>query len=312
MIQKRTDPSNPKIETLREAHPSARVAPDARIGLYCLIGPNVTIGPGTVLGRRVTVVGHTSIGSGNVIGDGCVLGASPQDLKYRGSDTLLVVGHNNRIGRNVTIHIGTEPGGFVTRVGDGNTLLEGCHIAHDCFLDDRTRIGRSVQLAGHILVQTGAVVEDLAGVHHFVTIGRYARVGPRTPVRRDVPPFTNFYSDDYGWTNPSVRGVHEAGITAAGLRGDEQAELRRTLSDLFEDESALQTKIETLENLGVEGEARGVCEFCQQSLLGRFGRYRESFRGDVPPEAIELLPKELLADLPASRLRQGSAQGKRK
>lgn len=285
------------LEVTREIDPLARIASDARIGPYCVIGPDVIIGPGTVLGRRVVVTNNTTIGSGNVVGDGCVFGAKPQDLKYRGSDCLLVIGHNNRFGPMVTAHIGTEPGGFVTRIGDGNTILQGCHIAHDCFVDDQTHLGRCVQLAGHILVQSGAVMEDLSGAHHFVTIGRYARIGPRTPVRRDVPPFTNFFSENYGWTPPSVRGVHEAGIKSAGMTKEEEAELRRAMHEIFEDEAAFQTKLEQLENLGVEGEAKALCEFCQQSLQGKFGRFRESYRGQVPPEAAALLPTEKLAEL---------------
>lgn len=284
------------LEVIREIDPSARVAPDATIGPYCVIGPDVTIGPGTTLGRRVTVLGATTIGSSNHVEDGCVFGAIPQDLKYRGSDCLLVIGHNNHFGRNVTLHIGTETGGFVTRIGDGNTLLEGCHVAHDCFVDNHAHLGRYVQLAGHILVQDGAVMADMSAAHHFVTVGRYSRVGPRTPVRRDVPPFTDFYSEDYGWTAPAVRGIHDAGIKAAKLSRDEEAELRRALSELFEDEQALQTKIEQLENLGVEGEARLLCEFCMQSLQGRFGRFRESYRGQMPPEAAGHLTAEQLAE----------------
>ncbi len=285
------------LQVLREIDPSARVAPDVTIGPYCVIGPDVTIGPRTVLGRRVTVAGNTTIGSGNVIQDACVLGAIPQDLKYRGADTVLVIGHNNRLGRMVTAHTGTESGGFVTRIGDGNVLQDGTHVAHDCYVDDRTHIGRSVQLAGHIRVHDGAVIEDLAGIHHFVTIGRFARVGPGTPVRRDVPPFTDFFSEDYGWTAPSVRGLHEAGIAAADLAPEEEAELRRALHELFEDESALQTKIEQLENLGVEGQAADLCTFCQQSLQGKFGRVREHYRGKIPPEAEQSLPPETLAEI---------------
>ncbi len=285
------------LEVLSEIHPSARIAADAKIGPFCVIGPEVTIGPDSELGRRVTVLGNTTIGSGNHIGDGCVLGGVPQDLKYRGADTLLAIGHNNRIGRNVTVHIGTETGGYATRIGNDNLLREGVHVAHDCFIDNRTEIGRSVQLAGHILVQSGVVMADLSGAHHFVTIGRYARIGPRTPVRRDVPPYTNFYSQDYGWTAPSVRGVHEEGILAAKLKPDEEAELRRALAELFQDEAALQTKIEQLENLGVEGEAARLCEFCQNALKGKFGRFRESYRGQIPPEAAQILPRDKLTTL---------------
>jgi acyl-[acyl carrier protein]--UDP-N-acetylglucosamine O-acyltransferase len=146
-------------------------------------------------------------------------------------------------------------------------------------------------------VHSGAVIDDMAGIHHFVTIGRYARIGTRTPVRRDVPPFTNFFTEDYGWTPPSVRGIHEAGIKALGLGKDEEAELRRALNELFADEAALQTKIEQLENLGVEGEAAALCEFCQQSLQGKFGRIRESYRGQLPPEASDFIPAEMLAEI---------------
>lgn len=282
-----------QVTIIREIDPSARIAPDATIGPFCVIGPNVTIGPGTELIRRVSVAGHTHIGSANVLDEGCALGAMPQDLKYEGRDTLLMIGHRNRFGRNVTAHIGTERGGWLTRIGNDNVLMDGCHVAHDCYVDDRTRLGRNVLLAGHIRVQTGAVVSDLAGVHHFVTIGRYARVGPRTPVRRDVAPYTDFYSENYDDSPPAVRGIHDAGIKAPGLAPAEEKELRRALNELFADESALQTKIEQLVNMGVEGEVAALCEFCQRSLQGVYGRHREMFRGKAPPEAKEFLPPEL-------------------
>lgn len=280
-----------EVHVLREIAPSAQVAPGAEIAAYCTIGPNVTIGPETVLGRRVSVTGHTTIGSGNLIAEGCVLGGRPQDLKYQGGPTMLIIGHRNRFGVGVTAHIGTEAGGRLTRVGDDNVLSDGCHVAHDCYVDDRTHLGRGVLLAGHIRVETGAVVEELAGAHHFTTLGRYCRVGPHTPVRRDVPPFTDFYCPHQD-AAPAVVGVHDDGIRAASLPDTEEVELRRTLRELFEDESALQTKIETLLNMGVEGEAAALCEFCQRSLQGVFGRYRELFRGTMPPEAPEHLPPE--------------------
>ncbi|HUT59675.1 MAG TPA: hypothetical protein VNA25_17655 [Phycisphaerae bacterium] len=287
-----------ELTVTREIDPSARIAPDAVIGPYCVVGPDVIIGPGNVLERRVSVTGHTHIGSANRFEEGCVLGAVPQDLKYRGGPTALVVGHRNRFGRKVTAHIGTEVGGALTYVGNDNVLLDGCHIAHDCYVDDHAHLGHKVLLAGHVRVQSGAVIEDLAGCHHFTTVGRYARVGPRTPVRRDVPPYTDFYSRDYNWLPPAVQGVHEAGIRAAGLSQAEERELRRTLRELFDDESALQTKIEQLVNMGVEGEVAALCEFCQRSLKGVFGRHRETFRGRTPPEAGERMPSELRWALP--------------
>ncbi|RPI60676.1 MAG: hypothetical protein EHM48_06855, partial [Planctomycetaceae bacterium] len=221
---------------------------------------------------------------------GCVLGCDPQDLKYAGGATLLVIGHRNRFGHNVTAHIGTEFGGYLTRIGDDNMFMHGSHIAHDCYVDNRAVLGRDVMLAGHVRVQSGAVIEDMAGLHHFTTVGRYARVGARTPVRRDVPPYTHFIGGDN--LTPAVRGIHHAGIAAAKLTPHEETELRRVLHELFSDESALQTKIEQILSIGVEGQAAFLCEFCQQSLQGVFGRYRELLRGKIPPEAIEHLPPE--------------------
>jgi len=282
------------VTVTREIAPAARVSPEAQIGPFCVVGPDVTIGPGTVLLRRTCVVGHTAIGSNNVIGEGCVLGSTPQDLKYKGHQTFLLIGHRNRFGRAVTANIGTESGGFVTRIGDGNTFADRAHIAHDCYVDNDTRIGQSVLLAGHIRVHDGAVIEDMVGVQHFVTIGRHARVGSGTPARRDVPPFTSFYSENYDWSGPpAVRGVHEEGIAAANLDADEEKELRRALHELFDDETALQTKIEQLVNMGVEGEVAELCHFVQCSLQGVFGRHRELNRGKVPSEAETYLPPEL-------------------
>ncbi len=283
-----------EVTVIREIDPAAHVSPEAEIGPFCVIGPHVTIGPGTRLIRRVSVTGRTTIGSENVFEEGCVIGAVPQDMKYEGHSTLLLIGHRNHFARSVTAHIGTESGGFLTRIGNGNILCDGAHVAHDCYVDNNTYLGKDVLLAGHIRVHDGAVIEDLAGVQHFVTIGAYARVGSRTPVRRDVPPYTSFYSKDYDWADPpAVHGVYEEGIAAANLPPDEEKELRQALRELFDDESALQTKIEQLVNMGVEGVVADLCQFIQRSLQGVFGRYRELYRGKIPPEAEDYLPPEL-------------------
>ena len=285
------------VSVVREIAPSAQIAPDADVGPYCVVGPGVTIGPGTRLLRRVSVTGRTTIGSGNLLHEGCVIGAEPQDLKYEGRQTLLIIGHRNHFGRAVTVHVGTEMGGFLTRIGDDNVLLDGCHVAHDCYVDDRTHLGRNVLLAGHIRVETGAVIGDLVGVHHFTTIGRYARVGPRTPVRRDVPPFTDFRCVDADVEHPAVTGIHGQGIRAARLSADEEKELRRALRELFADEAAMQTKIEQLVNMGVEGEAAALCQFLQRSLQGVYGRHREVHRGEPAAEAAAFLPPEVRAEI---------------
>jgi len=274
----------PELAVIRDVAPEASIAADVTIGPYCVIGPGVSIGPGTRLRRRVTVTGQTTIGAENTFDDGCVIGCAPQDLKYRGGPTQLAIGNRNRFDKLVTAHIGTEEGGGLTRIGSDCVLMHGAHVAHDCFVDDEVHLGRHVQLAGHIRVERGAVIEAFAGVHHFSTIGRHARVRARTPVRRDVPPYTDFYSTNPDIQPASVHGIHRKGLWAARLAPLEEWELHRTLLELFADEWALQTRIEHLVNIGVEGEALKVCRFCQRSLSGPFGRYREALRGQPPPE----------------------------
>lgn len=279
-----------ELTVISEIADGADIAPDVRIGPCCVIGHEVVIGSGTVLGRRVTVAGRTTIGADNVIRDGCVLGVVPQDLKYHGRATYLLIGDRNRFGPNVTAHVGTEAGGNLTRIGSDNVLEAGAHVAHDCYIDDRTHIGPAVLLAGHIRVETGAVIEEMVGMHHFTTIGRFSRVGPRTPVTRDVPPFTFFTSAGYYTSPPAVRGLHEQGLQAAGLSQSEADALREAFNFLFEDKRGLIVKVrELLEQPDLAAPVRLLCESCMRSLTGRFGRHRERYRGKTPPEAEEFL-----------------------
>ena len=288
------------LTVTREIAEGARIAPDARVSPFCTIGPGAVIGPRTVLGCRVTVLGRTTIGSDNVIGDGSVLGVAPQDLKYRGTTTYLIIGDRNQLGPNCTAHVGTENGGYLTRIGNDTVLDAGAHVAHDCYVDDRAHLGSCVLLAGHVRVETGAVIEESCGAHHFTTIGAYSRVGARTPVRRDVPPFSYFTSFGLYTAPPAPRGAHEQGMQRAGLTEQEKARLRQAIRYLFEDEKALALKVQQmLAGDQLPPSLRQLCEFCRRSLSGRFGRYRENFRGKLPPEAVEHLPPELVASLSA-------------
>ena len=289
-------PEPPELTVTREIAPGAKVSPRATIGPFTVIGPEVRIGPGTVVGRRVTILGRTTIGRDNRIDDGCVLGAVPQDLKYAGQPTYLIIGDRNRLDVNVTVHAGTELGGYLTRIGNDNVLAAAVHVAHDCYLDDRTYLGPCVCLAGHVRVETGAVVGEYTGAHHFTTIGRFSHVASRTPVRRDVPPFTVFGSLGCYTAPPAVRGVNEAGLAAAGLAEADRRALRDCIRHLLQDEQALAVKVrQHLQRPDLPEPVRVLCEFCRRSLEGKFGRRREAYRGQMPPEAREYLPPEALA-----------------
>jgi UDP-N-acetylglucosamine acyltransferase len=291
-------PEPDTLKVTREIADGAKVSPQAEMGPFCVIGPEVAIGPGTVVGRRVSIAGRTTIGRDNTIADGCVIGAVPQDLKYDGGPTYLIIGDGNRLGPNVTVHVGTEGGGFLTRIGNDSVLEAGAHVAHDCFVDDGARLGSFVMLGGHVHVETGAVIEEMTGIAHFVTIGQFSRVASRTPVNRDVPPFTVFSSLGYYNAPPAVRRVHEAGLAAAGLGEADRAAVRQAVRHLFEDKLALAVKADNyLRQSALSRPVRTLCEFCQRVLTGRAGRYRETLRGRMPPEARQHLPPGALAQI---------------
>lgn len=286
------------VSILREIADGARVDPSAVIGPFCVIGPDAVIGPRTVLGRRVSVIGRTVVGADNDIQDDCVLGAVPQDLKYHGRQTYLYIGDRNRFGPRVTAHIGTEVGGYLTRIGDDNVLEAGSHVAHDCYVDDGTYLGPAAMLAGHIRLMQGAVVREQVGVHHFTTIGRYSEVGARTPVRRDVPPFTFFTSHGYYSNPPAVAGVSERGLAAAGLDATSADQLRQAVKTIFTNDHAQSPKVRNmLAGGGLCPAVRELCEFSLASLQGVFGRCREAYRGQIPPEARKHFAPEILAEI---------------
>lgn len=177
-----------------EIHPSAHVEPGARIGADCRIGPFSLIGPEVVLGRGVeikshaVITGRTGIGDGTVIFPFATIGEIPQDLKFRGEETSLVIGARNRIREHVTINVGTDGGGGVTRIGDDCLLMAGAHVAHDCQIGNRVILVNNAALAGHCVLEDEVIVGGLSGVHQFVRIGRGAMIGAVTMVTADVIP----------------------------------------------------------------------------------------------------------------------------
>ena len=176
-------------------HPSAiidakaEIGPDVEIGPFSVVGAGVRIGPGTRLLNNATVLNRTTIGKNNTLYPFAVIGGKPQDLKYKGEDTELVIGDNNTIREFVTINIGTAGGGGITKLGSHNLLMAGCHIAHDCDLGDHIIIANNVLLAGHVRVEDWVGMSAYVGLHHFLTAGRHAFIGGYTRANVDIPPF---------------------------------------------------------------------------------------------------------------------------
>ncbi|MFN6964622.1 MAG: acyl-ACP--UDP-N-acetylglucosamine O-acyltransferase [Pyrinomonadaceae bacterium] len=169
--------------------PSARIGDDCHIGPYCTIGDEVTLGGGSRLESHVVVDGRTTIGEDNHIYPFVSIGLAPQDLKYAGEPTSVVIGSRNHIREFVTIHRGTEGGGGVTRIGDRNLLMAQAHVAHDCQLGSEIIMANAATLAGHVEIADRANVGAYSGVHQFCRVGREAFIGGYSVVVKDAMPF---------------------------------------------------------------------------------------------------------------------------
>jgi UDP-N-acetylglucosamine acyltransferase len=176
------------IHPSAHVEPGAEIGPGVRVGPFCLIGPEVRLGSGVEVKSHAVVTGRTTVGDGTVIFPFATLGEVPQDLKFRGERTELVIGARNRIREHVTMNLGTEGGGGVTRIGDDGLFMTGAHVAHDCQIGDRVILVNSVALAGHVVIEDDVIVGGLSGVHQFVRIGRGAIIGAVSMVTADVIP----------------------------------------------------------------------------------------------------------------------------
>lgn len=197
---------------------SARIADDVEIGPFCIIGPEVEIGPRTVLMSHITVRGHTTIGSGNRIFQGAAIGCEPQDKKYAGEDTRLVIGDDNVIRENCTLSTGTIQDQGITIVGSRNLFMANTHIAHDCVIGNDTIMANNTGLAGHVHVEDFVVIGGQSGVHQFVRIGAHAMLGGASGVLRDVPPYVicaGYPAEPHGL---NLVGMRRCGMTNDTIR----------------------------------------------------------------------------------------------
>jgi UDP-N-acetylglucosamine acyltransferase len=216
-------------------HPTAIVAPEAelgdgvQIGPYAVIGPRVRIGDESVVGPHVVIEGNTRIGAGNRFFQFAAIGAIPQDLKYKGEESELVIGDRNTFREFVTAHPGTTGGGMTTRLGNGNLLMNYVHLAHDCILGDANILANGVQLGGHVTIEDYVVVGALSGVHQFVRLGESAIIGAGSMVSQDVPPFCNATGD-----RARLHGLNTLGLKRRGLSIEHGVALKRAYRTMFQ------------------------------------------------------------------------------
>lgn len=216
-------------------HPTAVVAPGAElgagvsIGAYSIIGPHVRLGDGCRVGPHVVIEGRTTLGARNEVFQFASIGAVPQDLKYRGEPSTLEVGDDNRIREFCTLQPGTAGGGMVTRVGNGNLLMNYAHVAHDCIVGDRNIVANGTQLGGHVTIESGVVIGALSGIHQFARLGESAIIGAGSMVSQDVPPFCNATGD-----RAALRGLNSLGLKRRGLPAETIRALRQAYRLMFQ------------------------------------------------------------------------------
>lgn len=273
-------------------HPTAFVDPKAELGrdvvveAQSYVGAGVQLGDGCRLGPRATVLGPAAFGPRNVFYPGCVIGAAPQDLKYKGGPTRLEVAAENVFRELVTVHRGTEVDRIsrgVTRIGSHNLFMVGVHIAHDADLGDHIIIANTVQLAGHVRLEDCVVVGGASAMHHFVTVGRSAYVGGMTRVTHDVPPFMKVQGYDQ-----AVRGVNVEGLRRWRYPAESIAKVKEAARLLYArrgEHSPLRTveALRVIESNGLVADehVRYLAEFLKRKLeVGIFGRVREHYRND--------------------------------
>src|SRR4051812_37190987 len=252
-----------------DIHPTAIVHPGAVIGAGTVIGPYATIGERVTIGRDCRIGASTVIDGVTVIGDGneifpmASIGLVPQDLKFGGEPTRVVIGDRNVIREFVTIHRGTAGGGGVTTIGDHNLLMAYTHIAHDCHVGHQTIFANGATLAGHVLVEDFASIGAFSGVHQFCRVGRYAFIGGYSVVTRDALPYVKTVGN-----RARIYGINTIGLIRRGFSQDAIAKLRRAYRHLLHSNtSRALSQIERDASLRSE-EVSYIVEFIRSSKRG--------------------------------------------
>ncbi len=253
-------------------HPTAIIDPQADLAGSVDIGPYAIIGAGVVLHDDVVVGAHSVISGPTVIGarthvfHHAVLGEDPQDKKYAGEDTRLLIGEDNVFREFSTANRGTVQGGGDTRIGDGNLFMAYSHVAHDCVVGDHCVFANCASLAGHVEIQDGAVLGGLSGIHQFTRVGRCAMVGGGGMVAQDVPPFTIAQGD-----RARLFGLNIVGLRRNGYRLPAIQALRTVYRELFNQGTPLRIALEQVREVYadmpevmelvtfIEASKRGVC-----------------------------------------------------
>jgi UDP-N-acetylglucosamine acyltransferase len=250
------------IDASASVHPSCVVEDGARIGAGTVVGPFSVIGADVVLGAGVqikshaVVTGRTEIGDETVVFPGAVIGEIPQDLKFKGEASRLVIGKRNRIREGVTMNTGTEGGGGLTAVGDDCLFMTGAHVAHDARVGDRVIVANQGAIAGHCVIEDDVIIGGLSGIHQFVRIGKGAIIGAVTMVTNDVIPY-GLVQGPRG----QLDGLNLVGLKRKGVAREDITALRAAFQMLAQGDGAFQDRARRLSEENDSAYVRDIVEF---------------------------------------------------
>lgn len=254
------------ISPLAYIHPEAVIGENCEIGPFCYIDRNVVIGDNNTLMNSVTILYGSRIGNGNRFFPGAVIGAVPQDLKFRGEETTAELGDNNTVRENVTINRGTAAKNR-TVVGSNNLLMEGVHIAHDDIVGNECILGNGTKLAGEVIVDDRAILSAHVLVHQFSRIGSYCMVGGGTRTAQDILPFSMIARDPAAYC-----GINNVGLRRRGFDRDLIENIHRTYQIILQGTGLLKdlmAKVE--EEIPMSPEIEYILDFIRTSKRGFIG-----------------------------------------
>ena len=232
--------------------PASEIGEHVEIGPFCVVGGNVTLHDGVRLHSHVVVEGDTTIGAKTEVFPFASLGHRPQDLKFQGERTRLVIGEGNVIREHVTMNPGTEGGGAVTQVGDQGLFMVGSHVAHDCRIGNQVILANNATLAGHVSLGDSVIVGGLSAIHQFVRVGKHAFIGGMTGVEFDVIPY-GMVLGERGF----LGGLNLVGLRRRGFDREAIHSLRKAYRMIFSEEGTLKERVE---DIGGEFEGEEIVE----------------------------------------------------
>ncbi len=255
-----------KIHPSASVHPNAQLHEGVIVGQGAIIGPEVIVGSGTSVGPNSVIDGKTTLGKNNKIFPNVFLGLEPQDLKYKGANTELIIGDDNTFRECVTINKATNQG-EKTIIGNNNLMMAYSHIGHNCDIGNNVILSNSVQVAGHVIIEDSAIVGGCLGIHQFVQIGYLSMIGGMTRVTRDVPPFC------LAEGSPGrLRGLNKVGIKRSGLIERKNLNFKLLLHTwllLFKSDYVISEAVEVAISQELDFSSKRLCEFVKDSISSK-------------------------------------------